>query len=76
LIAVRAESPFKSLEDLITTARNNPKKIKAGLTGINTSYFGLEMLNVDAKVEISSVPFGGGGELLPNLLGGHVDIGL
>lgn len=76
LIAVRAESPFKSLEDLITAARNNPKKIKAGLTGINTSYFGLEMLNVDAKVEITSVPFGGGGELLPNLLGGHVDIGL
>ncbi len=76
LIAVRAESPFKSLEDLITAAKNNPKKIKAGLTGINTSYFGLEMLNVDAKVEISSVPFGGGGELLPNLLGGHVDIGL
>ena len=76
LIAVRAESPFKTLEDLINAARNNPKKIKAGLTGINTSYFGLEMLNVDAKVEISSVPFGGGGELLPNLLGGHVDIGL
>ena len=75
LIAVRAESPFKTLEDLIAFARNNPKKLKAGLTGMNTSYFGLEMLNVDAKVEIAAVPFGGGGELVPNLLGGHVDLG-
>jgi tripartite-type tricarboxylate transporter receptor subunit TctC len=33
------------------------------------------MLNVDAKVEITPVPFGGGGELVPNLLGGHVDLG-
>lgn len=75
LIAVRTESPFKTLEDLIAFAKNNPKKLKAGLTGMNTSYFGLEMLNVDAKVEITGVPFGGGGELLPNLLGGHVDLG-
>jgi len=50
-------------------------ELKAVLTGMNTSYFGLEMLNVDAKVEITGVPFGGGGELLPNLLGGHVDLG-
>ena len=76
LIVVRTESPFKSLEDLITAAKNNPNKIKAGLTGINSSYFGLAMLNVDAKVQITSIPFGGGGELVPNLLGGHVDLGL
>lgn len=75
LIVVKAESPFKTLEDLIAFARSNPKKLKAGLTGMNTSYFGLEMLNVDAKVEITPVPFGGGGELVPNLLGGHVDLG-
>jgi tripartite-type tricarboxylate transporter receptor subunit TctC len=75
LILVRAESPFQTLEDLISYARNNPKKLKAGLTGMNTSYFGLEMLSVDAKVEITPVPFGGGGELVPNLLGGHVDLG-
>lgn len=75
LIVVRSDSPFKSLDDLISFARNNPKKLKAGLTGMNTSYFGLEMLNVDAKVEIAPVAFGGGGELLPNLLGGHVDLG-
>lgn len=75
LIVVRAESPFKTLDDLIAFAKNNPKRLKAGLTGMNTSYFGLEMLNLDAKVEIIPVPFGGGGELVPNLLGGHVDLG-
>jgi tripartite-type tricarboxylate transporter receptor subunit TctC len=76
LIVVRSESPFKTFEELIAFAKNNPNKLKAGLTGMNTSYFGLEMLNADAKVDITPVPFGGGGELLPNLLGGHVDLGL
>lgn len=76
LITVRTESPFRSLEDLVAFARVNPKKLKAGLPGVATAgYFGLEMLNRDAKIDIVPIPFGGGGELLPNLLGGHVDLG-
>lgn len=76
VIAVRAESPYKSLEDLIAGALSNPGKLKAGLAGmVNTSYFGIKMLNLDAKVDIVAVPFGGGGELVSNLLGGHIDLG-
>jgi tripartite-type tricarboxylate transporter receptor subunit TctC len=73
-IAVRADSPFKTLEDLAAFARANPKKLKAGTSGVGTSpYMAVHMFNDDAGVEITPVAFGGGGEVVPNLLGGHVD---
>ena len=73
-IAVRTESPFKTLEDLVAFAKDNPKKLKAGTPGVGTSpYIAAYMLNDDAKVEVVPIAFGGGGEVVPNILGGHVD---
>lgn len=75
LIAVRTESPFKTMGDLVAFAKANPKKLKAGVPGFGTtSYMSVLMFNDDAKVEIFPVPFGGGGEVVPNLLGGHIDV--
>jgi len=73
-MATRTESPFKTVEDIIAFARANPKKLKAGVPGIGTSpHLAGEMFNRDAKVEITTVAFGGGGEVVPQILGGHVD---
>ncbi len=74
-IAVRSESPFKTLEELIAFAKANPGKLKAGVAGIGTTpHMIVELLNRDAKIRITPVPFSGGGEVVPNLLGGHVDL--
>lgn len=74
-IAVRAESPFKTLEDVAAFAKANPKKLKAGTPGVGTTpYMALHIFNQDAKVEITPVAFGGGGEVVPQILGGHVDL--
>lgn len=74
-IAVRAESPFKTLEELVTFAKANPGKLKAGVAGAGTTpHLIVELFNKAAKIEIASVPFGGAGEVVPNLLGGHVDL--
>jgi tripartite-type tricarboxylate transporter receptor subunit TctC len=73
-IAVRTESPFNTLEDLVAFAKANPKKLKAGTPGVGTSpYIAAHMLNDDANVEVVPIAFGGGGEVVPNILGGHVD---
>jgi tripartite-type tricarboxylate transporter receptor subunit TctC len=73
-VAVRTESPFKTLEDLVAYAHANPKKLKAGTPGVGTTpYMALHIFNQDAKVEIVPVAFGGGGEVVPQLLGGHID---
>jgi tripartite-type tricarboxylate transporter receptor subunit TctC len=75
-IAVRAESPFKTLEDVVAFAKANPKKLKSCTPGVGTSpYMALHVFNHDAKVELVPVAFGGGGETVPSILGGHVDLG-
>ncbi len=76
-IAARAEAPYKTLEELIAFAKANPKKVKAGVAGVGTKpHMNLELFNRDANVEITPIPFGGGGEAVTNLLGGHVDLGI
>ncbi len=72
---VRTESTFRTLNDLIEYARANPGKLKNGAGGLGTeSYFNLELLCVKNKIKITTIPFKSGGEALPALLGGHVDM--
>lgn len=74
-IAVLSDSPFKTLEDLVAYAKANPRKLKAGVAGVGTTpHMIVEMFNQAAKIEITPVPFGGAGEVVPNLLGGHIDL--
>ena len=73
-MAVRTESPFKTIDDIIAYAKANPKKLKAGTPGVGTSpYMAAFLFNRDANVEVVPVAFGGGGEVVPQILGGHVD---
>ena len=75
VLAVRSDSPFKTLAELIEYARKNPEKLKNSTGGLGTfSYFNLELLCVETKVKITTIPFKSGGEALPALLGGHVDM--
>lgn len=75
-LVVRTESPFKTLEDVITYARANPKKLKASTPGMGTNpYMALQLLNYEAKADIVPVNFTGGGESVTAILGGHVDLG-
>src|SRR4030042_2218638 len=76
-MAVRTESPFKTIEDIIAFAKANPKKLKAGVQGIGTSpHLAAFMFDRDAKVEITTVASGGDGEVVPQILGGHVGFAL
>ena len=74
-IAVRADSPFKTLEEVVAFAKANPKKLKCAVMGVGTTpYTILEVFNRDAKIDITPVPFDSGGESVINLLGGHTDL--
>lgn len=74
-IIVRADSPYKSLKDLIEFARKNPGKISYGFPGIGTSpQLVMEQIMLEEKVNIATVPFGGSVPTLTALLGGHVQV--
>jgi putative tricarboxylic transport membrane protein len=75
LLVVRKESPHATLQELLGAAR---AKGKGGLSigGTNVGqvdHIANINLSKAAKVELTYVPFKSGGEVMTNLLGGHVD---
>lgn len=73
VIAVGAETPYKTIEDLVAAAKTQPGQIKFGLFGTGTDDHIISvMLAQEAGVKFGWVPFDSGGEQLAAMLGGHV----
>jgi tripartite-type tricarboxylate transporter receptor subunit TctC len=75
VLVVRADSPFKTVKDLLTAAKNNPGKLTYASQGNGTSaHLAGEMFANLAKVEMIHVPYRGAGPAITDLLGGQVDM--
>ncbi len=74
--AVRADSQFKTLKDLVQYAKANPGKIKFSHSGLsNPNHFGMMHLGKAAGgVQWEAVVFKGAPESVAACLGGHVDV--
>ena len=77
MIAVRRDSAFKSLKDVIEYAKANPGKVTLGNAGA-TATTGVVAygLNVACDSIFNVVNFNGSKELIPAVLGGHCDVGI
>src|SRR5712691_7583323 len=73
VVAVRSESKWKTLGDLIADARSRPNGISVGNSGagIHTHISSVALFKA-AGVEVLEVPFPAA-QTVPSLLGGHVD---
>jgi tripartite-type tricarboxylate transporter receptor subunit TctC len=77
IVLVRADSPFKTLADLLAQARAKPGSLSYGMAGNGTStHLAGEMLKSLAGVNIVSIPYKGGGPAINDLLGGQIPISL
>jgi tripartite-type tricarboxylate transporter receptor subunit TctC len=75
VLVVRADSPYKSVKDLIAAARSNPGKLTYASQGNGTSaHLAGEMFTNLAKVQMVHVPYRGAGPAITDLLGGQVDM--
>lgn len=75
VFAVKSDSPFKTLAELVDYARKNPGKLKNASSGIGTeSFFNLQLLCHKENIKITTIPFKSGGETMVSLLGGHTDL--
>jgi tripartite-type tricarboxylate transporter receptor subunit TctC len=73
---VKADSPYKTFNDYIAAARQQPGRIDYGSTGQGTSpHLLMEELADAAKVELNHVPYKGNADLMQAVLGGHVMAG-
>jgi len=76
VLAVAANSKYKSLKDLIDDAKANPEKVKVATTGIlGDDHLAVLSLQRAAGVKFAIVHFTGGAPQTQALLGGHVDVG-
>jgi tripartite-type tricarboxylate transporter receptor subunit TctC len=74
MIAVRSESEYKTIQDLIADAKANPGKIRVGSPGEGTSsHLNLEELMYRTGTKMVHVPFQGWAQSSPALLGGHIE---
>jgi len=74
-VLVRADSPDKTLKDLLERIKANPGKLSYMASGVGTSgHIAMEELAVKAgNLKLSHVPSKGDQESSAALLGGHVD---
>ncbi|MDT7838514.1 tripartite tricarboxylate transporter substrate binding protein [Aquabacterium sp. OR-4] len=73
-IAVRADSPYKTLKELVAAAKAAPGKITYASAGIGgATHVGMEEFAHTAGVQFNHIPYKGGAPALQDLLGGQVD---
>ena len=72
-IVVRADSPIKSIKDLVDYAKLNPGKFAYGSTGAGTTpHLAVEEFASKAGIQLQHIPFKGSSDGLQALLGGHI----
>jgi tripartite-type tricarboxylate transporter receptor subunit TctC len=77
VIVVRGDSPWKTLADMLATAREKPGALAYSSSGSGSSlHLSGEMLKADAGVDILHVPFRGGADTANQLMGGRIDLGV
>ncbi|MEO8652868.1 MAG: tripartite tricarboxylate transporter substrate binding protein [Ramlibacter sp.] len=75
VLVVRADSPYKSVKDVVAAARAQPDKLSYASQGNGTSaHLAGEMFTNLAKVKMIHVPYKGAGPAITDLLGGQVDM--
>lgn len=73
VMAIQADQPWQTVDDLIQYARKHPGQLKFAHTGVGSFPHLLgEMFALEAGITIEQVPFTGAGEVTAALLGGHV----
>jgi tripartite-type tricarboxylate transporter receptor subunit TctC len=74
MIAVRTESPYKSVQDLVADAKAKPGEVRVGSPGEGTSsHLNLEEFMRLAGIKVIHAPYQGFGQSSTAVLGGHID---
>ena len=73
-LIVRPGSPFQTVGEIVQAAREKPNAVTYASTAPGTiTHLAIAALGDTAGVQFNHVPFRGDGELMGQLIGGHVD---
>src|SRR5258708_1792416 len=75
ILLVKADSPFKTVADVIAQARAKPGSLAYGHAGNGTStHLAGELLKNLAKIDMNAIPYQGGAPAINDLLGGQIPL--
>ena len=75
MIAVRPDAPYKTLAELIAYAKKNPEKINYATVGQGSAHHMLaELLQKEAGIKMTHIPYKGGSQGFVDFLGGSIDV--
>lgn len=74
VLAVRPDSPYKTLGQLIAAAKAQPGKVSYGFGGVATApHLAISQLTIAADIDMLSVPFRGDPQAILAMKGGEID---
>ncbi|OGB00222.1 MAG: Tat pathway signal protein [Burkholderiales bacterium RIFCSPHIGHO2_12_FULL_61_11] len=74
VLAVRADSPWKTVQQFVDDAKKRPGEINYGSSGnYGTMHVPMEILSQNAGIKMTHVPFTGAGPAVVALLSGQID---
>ncbi|WP_175493304.1 tripartite tricarboxylate transporter substrate binding protein [Achromobacter sp. NFACC18-2] len=75
VLVVNSQSPYKTLKDVINAAKSTPQALTFASPGYGTTpHLMGELLNREADIALTHVPYKGGAPALNDLIAGRVDI--
>ncbi len=74
VLAVNANSPFKTVKDLVEFAKANPKRLKHGGMAGSSAHISSELFAKKSAIKLSQVPYAGEGAAVVALAGGEIDL--
>ena len=75
LLVVNAQRPWENFSELVAAAKKEPGKITMGSSGTGTtSHLYMELVKRVAGIDITHVPYRGGGPAIQDLLAGNIDM--
>jgi tripartite-type tricarboxylate transporter receptor subunit TctC len=75
VIAANADKPYRTFADVVAACKEKSGSVRYASVGIGTlGHLAMTVLGKKSGVEITHVPYRGGGPAMNDVLGGHVDL--
>ncbi len=75
VLVVNPTSPIKSVKDLLAMAKAKPGELDYASAGVGSfQHLGAELFKLEANVNLTHVPYKGGGPAMQDVIAGHVKI--
>lgn len=75
VLVVRADSPYKTLADVVAAAKAKPRHVTFATPGVGTvSHLVQQIWESSSGIDLNHVPYRGVAQALPDLIGGQIDL--